>query len=54
MNGMPQVTLTELDALDRHGFTAVLNKVFEHSPRIADRVAADLPFAGVSSSLKRA
>jgi 2-oxo-4-hydroxy-4-carboxy-5-ureidoimidazoline decarboxylase len=47
MERMPQVTLTELNELDRDGFTAALNNVFEYSPWIADRVAADRPFAGV-------
>lgn len=44
---MPQVTLTELNQLDRGGFTAALNNVFEYSPWIADQVAGARPFAGV-------
>ena len=44
---MPRVTLTELNQLDRDGFTAALSNVFEHSPWIADQVAGRRPFAGV-------
>jgi 2-oxo-4-hydroxy-4-carboxy--5-ureidoimidazoline (OHCU) decarboxylase len=47
MERMPQVTLTELNELDRDGFTAALNSVFEYSTWIADRVAADRPLGGV-------
>jgi 2-oxo-4-hydroxy-4-carboxy-5-ureidoimidazoline decarboxylase len=44
---MARTTLTELNRIDRDGFTAALDHVFEHSPWIADRVAGGRPFSGV-------
>ena len=44
---MATIALSDLNALDIDGFVAVLGNVFEHSPWIAEQVAALRPFAGV-------
>ena len=41
--------LAELNALDRAEFIALLGPVFEHSPWIAERVAAGRPFASIDT-----
>jgi 2-oxo-4-hydroxy-4-carboxy-5-ureidoimidazoline decarboxylase len=44
---MATIALSELNALGMDGFVAALGNVFEHSPGIAEQVAALRPFAGV-------
>ena len=41
------MTLDDLNALDRAGFTAALGAIFEHSPWIAERAWDGRPFARV-------
>ena len=43
---MATIALSDLNALDTDGFVAALGNVFEHSPDIAEQVAALRPFAG--------
>jgi 2-oxo-4-hydroxy-4-carboxy-5-ureidoimidazoline decarboxylase len=43
------MTLSEINALDRVGFTAALGGVFEHSPWIAQRAYDARPFASVDA-----
>jgi 2-oxo-4-hydroxy-4-carboxy-5-ureidoimidazoline decarboxylase len=45
---MATIALSDLNALDADGFVAALGNVFEHSPWIAEQVAALRPFAGVA------
>jgi 2-oxo-4-hydroxy-4-carboxy-5-ureidoimidazoline decarboxylase len=42
---MPVITLNEINALDTAAFVARLGHVFEHAPWVAERVAAQRPFA---------
>jgi 2-oxo-4-hydroxy-4-carboxy-5-ureidoimidazoline decarboxylase len=43
------ITLTELNAMPASDFTARLGAVFEHSPWVAERAAAQRPFASVEA-----
>jgi 2-oxo-4-hydroxy-4-carboxy-5-ureidoimidazoline decarboxylase len=44
---MRRIKLSELNQLDRKGFTTALDNVFEHSPWIAEQVEGGRPFHGV-------
>ena len=46
---MTQITLDELNAMDRGGFVAALGEVFEHTPWVAETAFASRPFAGLSA-----
>ncbi len=39
------ISLTDLNACDRHGFVAIAGPLFEHSPWIAERAWPQRPFA---------
>ena len=45
---MSQQSLSDLNAASKDGFVAALGNIFEHSPWIAEQVAASRPFAGVN------
>jgi len=44
---MAELTLAQLNALDRAGFVARLGGIFEHSPWVAEGAADGRPFASV-------
>ncbi len=46
---MTSITLTSLDTCDRERFVAVLGGVFEHSPWVAEAVAAQRPFGSLDA-----
>lgn len=43
------MTLAELNAMDRAGFVAAIGWVFEHSPWVADRAFAAVPFGSLDA-----
>ena len=46
---MTQITLDQLNAMDRGGFVAALGDVFEHTPWVAETAFASRPFASLDA-----
>jgi len=46
---MAQITLDELNRMDRAAFLAALGEVFEHAPWVAENAADARPFAGLNA-----
>jgi 2-oxo-4-hydroxy-4-carboxy-5-ureidoimidazoline decarboxylase len=46
---MAQITLDELNRMDRAAFIAALGEVFEHAPWVAENAADSRPFAGINA-----
>ncbi|MGA2895533.1 MAG: 2-oxo-4-hydroxy-4-carboxy-5-ureidoimidazoline decarboxylase [Xanthobacteraceae bacterium] len=46
---MTQITLDELNRMDRGGFVAALGEVFEHAPWVAEIASGARPFASLSA-----
>jgi 2-oxo-4-hydroxy-4-carboxy-5-ureidoimidazoline decarboxylase len=46
---MTQITLDELNRMDRGAFVATLGEVFEHAPWVAESAFGAKPFAGVNA-----
>ncbi|MFZ0425679.1 MAG: 2-oxo-4-hydroxy-4-carboxy-5-ureidoimidazoline decarboxylase [Xanthobacteraceae bacterium] len=46
---MKQITLDQLNAMDRGGFVAALGDVFEHTPWVAETAFASRPFASLNA-----
>src|ERR1700722_3825635 len=44
----PQVTLDQLNAMDRRAFVELLGGIFEHSPWIAERAWDSVPFVSAT------